>query len=86
MIRMLTALRARLIDDACQWWRMWSLRFAAVMAALASYLLAAPETLVTVLNMLPPELRTFVPAFAGPALLAIITLLRLWKQGSKTDA
>ncbi len=74
-------LRARLVDDWCQAWRWWSIRAAALFGVVATYLLAAPETLVQVIAMLPAELRGWVPPLAGPILAALIVIVRLWKQG-----
>lgn len=74
-------LRARLVDDWRMAWRWWSVRAAAVLGLLATALFAAPETLVSVIHSLPPELRGWLPPLAGPLLTAAIVLIRLWKQG-----
>jgi hypothetical protein len=63
-----------------QAWRLWSLRLGVIASGLITYVLTAPDVLLQVLNSLPPELREWLPAFAGPALLAIVTITRLWNQ------
>lgn len=76
-------LRARLVDDWRTAWRWWSVRAAALFGVLATALLATPETLVSVIHSLPAEMRGWVPPIAGPALFALIVLIRLWKQGER---
>ncbi len=78
-------LRARLVDDWHTAWRWWSVRLAALFGVLATYLLAAPETLVAVIHSLPAELRGWLPPLAGPVLTALIVLVRLYKQKGKAD-
>lgn len=76
----LERLRARLVDDWRLAWRWWSVRLAALAGVGVSYLLAAPETLVQVIDALPPELRGWVPPLLGPVLTGAIVLVRLWRQ------
>jgi hypothetical protein len=75
--------RARLVDDWHTAWRWWSIRLAALFGLIATYLLAAPETLVQVINILPPELRRWVPPALGPLITGLIVGIRLYKQGEK---
>lgn len=71
-----------------QWrnaWRWWSIRVAALAGVVISYVLAAPETLVQVIHMLPADLRGWVPPILGPVITAAIVIIRLWKQKGPTD-
>jgi len=43
-------------------WRLWSVRFAALGAALWTYILAFPESAITIWNSLPPDLQSFIPS------------------------
>lgn len=43
-------------------WRLWSVRFAAIGVALWSYILAFPESAITAWNMLPDDIKSFIPA------------------------
>jgi len=75
--------RARLIDDARYWWRMWSLRLAAIGSIIISYVLASPDILLRTMNDLPPDLRGYFPPVAGFMLFGLVTTVRLYKQGIK---
>ncbi len=79
-------IKARLIDEARLWWRMWSVRLAAVMSAVVAYVLASPDIIVRVMNELPPEFRAAFPPATGILLFALVTVVRLYKQGPKNGA
>lgn len=79
-------MKLQLIPDWRQAWRWWSVRVAALAGLLGTYLLAAPETLVQVIHMLPAELRGWVPPLLGPVITAAIVVIRLAKQRGPTDA
>ncbi|AJP72259.1 DUF7940 domain-containing protein [Sphingomonas hengshuiensis] len=85
MRALLERLTARLVDNWRLAWKFWSVRIAALLGVVATYLLAAPDTLVQVIAALPPELRGWVPPLLGPALTVAIVLVRLWKQGERHD-
>lgn len=78
-------LKPKLTDDARLWWRMWSVRLAAVGSLAVTYVLASPDILLSTLNAMPPEIRAIFPPFAGFALFALVTIVRLIKQGGKRD-
>jgi hypothetical protein len=78
-----TAVRARLIDDASNWWRYWSVRLAAIGSVAVSAIIAYPDILIRTLNELPPEIRAAFPPAAGIVLFALVTLARLYKQQGK---
>lgn len=78
-------LKAHLIDECVNWWRMWSVRLAAVGSIAVGYVLASPDVLLSTINALPPEMRTFLPPATGMVLFGVVTIVRLWKQGSKPN-
>jgi hypothetical protein len=65
-------------------WRLWSVRLAAVAGVLwtafAFVLTYAPDTLIGVLNSLPPEMRAAFPPATGLILAGVAAAVRLWKQ------
>ncbi len=78
-------IRSKLIDDAGNWWRYWSVRLGAVASTLVGVLLAYPEIVVRTLNELPPEIRSAFPPAFGVAMFVVVTIVRLYKQKSKPD-
>lgn len=64
--------------------RSWSVRFVAFVTAVGSYTLnhldVLASALASVLSMLPPELRVFVPLPVMFAIFGAYLLLRFWKQ------
>jgi hypothetical protein len=56
------ALRARLIDDVNRWWRLWSIRLAALGAVITAFVQWFPDTLSAVWNTIPPDMRELLPA------------------------
>lgn len=56
------AVRARLIDDAGRWWRFWSIRLAALGALITAFAQWFPDTLASVWNALPADMRELLPA------------------------
>jgi hypothetical protein len=79
MDKMLTALRARLIDDWRSAWRFWSLRLQSMGLAL----LALAEPLSQALAQLPEDVRASVPLLQWLAMILVGggMLARLIKQG-----
>lgn len=57
------AVRARLIDDAGRWWRFWSVRLAAIGAALEAFLQWFPDQAKDVWNWLPDGMRATLPGW-----------------------
>lgn len=82
---MWTWLTSRLVPEARDWWRLWSVRLGALASLLFSYLLAYPDILIRTLNELPPEIRQAFPPAAGLGLFVLVTLVRLYNQ-KKPDA
>lgn len=79
------ALRARLIADAGAWWKMWSIRLAALVSVVVGVIVASPDILLHTLNELPPEMRTWLSPPISIGAFALVTVIRLWKQGGKKD-
>ncbi len=62
------------------WWKLWSMRFGAVFAALVTYLTIVPNALKDALDSLPPFLRDSIPAWIGPVLFVGLFIVRFWNQ------
>jgi hypothetical protein len=73
-----------LIDEARQWWRLWSVRLAALAGIVAAYLAANPDQAQTLLNALPEgPLRTLVSIALGVFVFGLATGARLARQPAK---
>jgi hypothetical protein len=75
----------RLVDDARQFWRWWSVRAAALAAMVAGWAVSAPQQVFGLLAYVPEYWRPAAGAVVGLAVFALPTALRLIKQGSKND-
>lgn len=77
-------LRARLIDDAGKWWRMWSVR----LNGLGLLLLSASQILSESWSTMPPDLRAALPyanvisivLFASGLLARVVVQKKLGKS------
>jgi len=74
-------MKFKLIEEWRSAWRWWSMRLAVIGSAAVAYVLAYPDILLSTLNALPPEMRAVFPPFMGFALLAVVSIARLVKQG-----
>lgn len=72
--------KARLIDDARLWWKMWSVRAAGIFAAVLTAMAANPAPVLQYLNSLPDSFKPFVPVLTLVVTFGVPTLLRLWRQ------
>lgn len=73
-----------LIDEARQWWKMWSVRLAALAGLLAGYLAANPDATTELLELLPDgPLRTLASVGIGLFVFALATGARLARQPAK---
>lgn len=73
-----------LIDEAGNWWRMWSVRLAAFVGLLTAYLAANPSDTEKLLALLPDgPLRTLAAVGVGLLVFATATGARLVKQKPK---
>lgn len=74
----------QLIDNARQWWRLWSIRLNAIGIAILGWVQFDPVGALTVWNMLPPAVRDVLPAnfltVAGLALFVLSMLSRVVAQ------
>lgn len=76
-----------LIDEASNWWRMWSVRLAALVGLVVAYLAATPSDAQKLLNLLPDgPLRVLASVGLGLLVFATATGARLAKQKPKDGA
>jgi hypothetical protein len=72
-----------LIDEARQWYRMWSVRLAALAGIVAAYLAANPDQSQALLDALPEgPARTLASIGIGVFVFGLATGARLAKQPS----
>jgi hypothetical protein len=81
----LQGLRLRLVDDARQWWRFYSVRAAAGAGMVAGWAVSCPQQVFGLIAYVPDFWRPLAGALVGFLVFALPTVLRLWKQGSKPD-
>ncbi|MGV7119541.1 DUF7940 domain-containing protein [Sphingopyxis sp. 550A] len=73
-----------LIDNAGQWWRMWSVRLAALAGVVAAYLAANPDQTQSLLDVLPDgPLRVLASIGIGVFVFGLATGTRLMRQPEK---
>ena len=71
-----------LIDNARDWWKMWSVQLAALAGVVAAYLAANPDVTQSLLNLLPEgPARVLASAGVGVFVFGLATGARLVKQG-----
>jgi hypothetical protein len=75
----------RLVDDARQFWRWWSVRAAAAAGMVAAWAISAPQQVFGLISYVPEFWRPAAGALVGFGVFGLPTLLRLVKQGSKND-
>jgi hypothetical protein len=80
------ALRARLIDDWQNASRYWSIRFAAIGAALKGFGLAFPQMATDAWNSIPQDLRSGLPGTVLKALPFILFALVIFSRVTKQKA
>jgi hypothetical protein len=69
-----------LVDEACHWWRLWSVRLYALMAFLVCAAMQYPEILTAPLAYVPGFYRPAAVAIVGIVTFALPTAARLLKQ------
>ncbi|HWK40792.1 MAG TPA: hypothetical protein VNR60_02580 [Croceibacterium sp.] len=75
-----------LIDEARQWWRLWSVRLAALAGVIAAYLAASPSEAERLLELLPDgPLRTLASVGIGLLVFGLATGARLAKQSERRE-
>lgn len=73
----------KLIDEANQWWKLWSVRLAAIPALVAGYLTAYPGELPKLIAYVPEDLRPLGSVLITGLVFGVPTLVRLMKQTPK---
>ena len=63
MIARLRNLRIRLVNNAREVWRHWSLRLGAIGAAFVAWFVTSPETAIAAWAMLPQDLKEHLPPY-----------------------
>ena len=73
-----------IIENARQWWRLWSIRFNAIGMALLSWVQVDPVSALGLWNMMPEPVQEVLPRhfvfWIGMALFALSMLARLVVQ------
>jgi hypothetical protein len=82
---MLQKLKDRLIADARYWYKMWSIRIAAIASIIVGYIFASPDVMLQVLNSMPAEFRAYFSPVFGIALFGFLSFVRLYNQQHKKD-
>ena len=73
-----------LIDECGNWWKLWSVKLAALAGVVAAYLAANPEQTEELLAILPDgPLRVLASAGIGLLIFGLATGTRLVKQPTK---
>lgn len=87
MQSLLQRVRARLVDDWKRAWRWWSMRFNAAGIAVLAFVQFEPGAVLWVWNMMPGEVRRFLPPnfllWVGLGLFLLSMLSRVVKQEKK---
>ena len=73
----------KLIEEARQFWRLWSVRLAAVAGMLAGYMTAFPEQVQQLFDYVPEQWRWAASIATALAVFALPTWLRLMAQPKK---
>jgi len=75
-----------LIDNAGSWWKLWSVRLAALAGVVAAYLAANPDQTQALLDSLPDgPLRVLASIGIGVFVFGLATGSRLVKQTAKDE-
>ena len=82
----------KLVEDARDWWRWWSVHFNTVGLAILAWMQIDPVSVLYVWNMMPASVRRVVPEYVlipiAMALFALSMLSRVLRQSKleKRDA
>lgn len=83
-MKLIDQIRARLINNAKDWWRFWSIRFNAAGIAVLTFAQFDPVQTLGVWNMMPGSVRAALPAnlltIIGMGLFALSMLSRVIDQ------
>lgn len=74
----------RLIDNARQWWRLWSVRLNAAGLAIMAWVWFDPSAILAVISMMPVQLQPYLPqeavAVVSGIMMALALIARLVRQ------
>jgi hypothetical protein len=77
-------IREHLVPEACEWWKLWSLRLNAIGLAIIAWVQFDPVSVLSVWNMMPANVRHVLPVeivtAIGLALFVLSMIARLVKQ------
>ena len=76
----------KLIEEARQAWRLWSVRLAAVAGVLAGYLAAYPAQVQQLVDYVPEQWRPAASVLIGFTVFGLPTVLRLIAQPAKENS
>lgn len=86
LARLIAWIRAHLIDDAKRFHHFWSVRFNAAGLAILSWVSLDPISTLNIWNMMPGDVRAFLPRqfvlLIGTILIGLALLSRVVKQKS----
>lgn len=81
---MLKWIKERLLPEARNWYRHFSMQVALFVSfILVPLLINAGPVLLQVFNEMPPELKAWAPAWLGPLIFGFLFLARYWDQSKK---
>lgn len=73
-----------LIDNARQWWRLWSVRLNGIGLAIMAWVWFDPTAILAVINLMPVQLRPYLPqeavAVVSGIMMALALIARLVRQ------
>lgn len=75
----------KLIENCGHWWKLWSVRLAAVAAALAATIVASPQLLLGLIAFVPEGWRWLAAILTGIITFVVPTLARVIKQEKLHD-
>ena len=75
----------QLIEGARHWWRLWSVRLAAIPALIAGYLTAYPGELPKLVDYVPEQWRATASVLITALVFGVPTLVRLIQQAPKEN-
>lgn len=82
--RIVDAIKARLVSDARNFHRWWSVRFNALGLLILGWVQIDPVSVLGIWNAMPPHVRAFLPpnflTYAGMALFSLSMLARMVDQ------
>ncbi len=75
----------RLVDDARNWWRWWSVQVSALTAIAVGWAMASPQQVLGLVTYVPEFWRPAVGALVGLCLFSLHSGARVTQQGGKAN-